>query len=296
MIYKGQLRLVDSPLQVTIWAKRLRAVDFTLGYEVRSVRRPDVQAGRDRRVATGCGAHRGAAVGATVASSSGVPAAVVRVADRGLWLGPDASCPPRGSRYVRGSRDTPRRCRGHPTPRPLGGTGDGLGGNGFRCVGQSRGGRQGPARRHVGRRRRVGARAGRRKNPATAMSTRASRWTRRGGVVCRPESGFTHLEDIPAKVMMDLAQSGAQLAREHGSAHGPPVSLLDQEVIEVSSGDTAVGLPMRCVFALTAMGFLPQSADAIDDDEMIRVRSCRPGCASTHGSVRCTDGAVTRHW
>jgi acyl-CoA thioester hydrolase len=34
--YKGQLRLVDSPLQVTIWVKRLRAVDFTLGYAVRS--------------------------------------------------------------------------------------------------------------------------------------------------------------------------------------------------------------------------------------------------------------------
>jgi acyl-CoA thioester hydrolase len=35
--YKGQLRLADSPLQVTIWVKHLRAVDFTLGYEVRSV-------------------------------------------------------------------------------------------------------------------------------------------------------------------------------------------------------------------------------------------------------------------
>jgi acyl-CoA thioester hydrolase len=35
--YKGQLRLADSPLQVTIWVSRLRAVDFTLGYEVRSV-------------------------------------------------------------------------------------------------------------------------------------------------------------------------------------------------------------------------------------------------------------------
>jgi acyl-CoA thioester hydrolase len=35
--YRGQLRLIDSPLQVTIWVKRLRAVDFTLGYEVRSV-------------------------------------------------------------------------------------------------------------------------------------------------------------------------------------------------------------------------------------------------------------------
>ncbi|OBI08098.1 thioesterase [Mycobacterium sp. E2462] len=35
--YKAQLRLTDSPLQVTMWTKRLRAVDFTLGYEVRSV-------------------------------------------------------------------------------------------------------------------------------------------------------------------------------------------------------------------------------------------------------------------
>ena len=35
--YKGQLRLMDSPLQVTIWVSRLRAVDFNLGYEVRSV-------------------------------------------------------------------------------------------------------------------------------------------------------------------------------------------------------------------------------------------------------------------
>ncbi len=87
-----------------------------------------------------------------------------------------------------------------------------------------------------------------------------------------PESGFTHLEDIPARVMLDLAQQGARLAKQHSSSHGPPVSLLDQEVIQVSSGDVEVGLPMRCVFALTAMGFLPQSPDAVDAGELIRVR------------------------
>lgn len=102
-------------------------------------------------------------------------------------------------------------------------------------------------------------------DPGFAMD---SAW--RGGLP--PESGFTHLDDIPAKLMLDLAQQGAQLAKAHGGPHGPPVSLLDQEVVEVSSGDVVVGVPMRCVFALTAMGFLPQSADAIDDDEMIRVR------------------------
>ena len=35
ILYKGQLRLRDSPLQVTMFAQRVRAVDFTVGYEVR---------------------------------------------------------------------------------------------------------------------------------------------------------------------------------------------------------------------------------------------------------------------
>lgn len=87
-----------------------------------------------------------------------------------------------------------------------------------------------------------------------------------------PDYGFAHLDDVPAQVMLDLAQRGAQLAKEHSSSHGPPASLLDQEVVRVSSGDVSVGLPMRCVFALTAMGFLPQSPDTIGDDEIIRVR------------------------
>lgn len=40
ILYKGQLRLVDSPVQVTMWSKQVRAVDFTIGYEVRSVGSP----------------------------------------------------------------------------------------------------------------------------------------------------------------------------------------------------------------------------------------------------------------
>jgi hypothetical protein len=97
-----------------------------------------------------------------------------------------------------------------------------------------------------------------------------------------PESGFTHLDDVPARVMLDLAQRGVELAKEHGSAHGPPASLLDQEVVRVSSADVSVGVPMRCVFALTAMGFLPQSdtvngaenfaPDSVAADEIVRVR------------------------
>jgi len=33
--YRGQLRHEDSPLDVLMWIERVRAVDFTIGYEVR---------------------------------------------------------------------------------------------------------------------------------------------------------------------------------------------------------------------------------------------------------------------
>lgn len=92
----------------------------------------------------------------------------------------------------------------------------------------------------------------------------------RGGLP--PASGFTHLDDVPARVMLDLAQQGAALAKEHSSAHGPPASLLDQEVIAVSAGGVTVGVPMRCVFALTAMGFLPQTGNEVAAEEIVRVR------------------------
>lgn len=90
--------------------------------------------------------------------------------------------------------------------------------------------------------------------------------------VLPPETGFTHLDDVPAWAILELVERGTTLAKEHGSAHGPPASLLDQEVLAVSSGEANVGIPMRCVFALTAMGFLPQTADALSSEEIVRVR------------------------
>jgi hypothetical protein len=93
----------------------------------------------------------------------------------------------------------------------------------------------------------------------------------RGGLP--PDSGFAHIDDVPARVVLDLAQQGVALAKEHSSAHGPPASLLDQEVLAVSSAHGDVGIPMRCVFALTAMGFLPNEPSALPDDEIVRVRA-----------------------
>ena len=88
----------------------------------------------------------------------------------------------------------------------------------------------------------------------------------RGGLP--PESGFVHVDDVPASVVLDLAQRGAEVSKEQG-AQGPPVSLLDQEVIHVSGAGVTVGVPMRCVFALTAMGFV----DPHGVGEIVRVRT-----------------------
>ncbi|WP_078325603.1 hypothetical protein [Mycobacteroides salmoniphilum] len=85
------------------------------------------------------------------------------------------------------------------------------------------------------------------------------------------DNGFEYLDDIPARTVLDLAQRGGELAREHGSAHGPPVSLLDQSVVTVDGSDgRPVDVPMRCVFALTALGFVPTSPT---EDEPVRVRA-----------------------
>ncbi len=98
--------------------------------------------------------------------------------------------------------------------------------------------------------------------------------------VLPPETGFVHLDDVPAQVLLDLASQGVGLAKEYASAHGPPAALLDQEVVAVASGGDTVGIPMRCVFALTAMGFLPQAhaaddfaPESIGSEEVVRVRA-----------------------
>lgn len=83
-----------------------------------------------------------------------------------------------------------------------------------------------------------------------------------------PETGFVHVDDVPAAVFAELARTGADLAREHGGPQGPPSSLLEQDVLEVSGSGVAVSIPMRCVLALTAMGFI-----GAGDDEVVRVRA-----------------------
>ena len=86
-----------------------------------------------------------------------------------------------------------------------------------------------------------------------------------------PETGFVHLDDVPATALIEIARQGADLAREHAGPLGPPASLLEQQVLQVSSVNDSVGVPMRCVMALAAMGFMPDT-----EGEIVRVR-VRPG-------------------
>ncbi|WP_159924130.1 MULTISPECIES: hypothetical protein [Nocardia] len=115
-----------------------------------------------------------------------------------------------------------------------------------------------------------------------------------------PTDGFAHVEDVPARTLVELAEQGAQLAKEHGSNHGPPASLLDQTVLTVSGAGAQVQVPMRVVFALTAMDFIPHSGEKADprripSAEIVRVRATRTWLRldARYGSVaRRLGGAI----
>lgn len=87
-----------------------------------------------------------------------------------------------------------------------------------------------------------------------------------------PDVGFTHVDDVPGRALVELAERGVALAREHGTDHGPPVSLLDQDVVTVEADDRTVPVSMRMVFALNAMKFV---APGDGPDSRVRVRVSR---------------------
>lgn len=95
-----------------------------------------------------------------------------------------------------------------------------------------------------------------------------------------PADGFANVDDVPARMLVELAERGAEVAQEHGSSHGPPASLLDQTVLTVSGAGEQVEVPMRVVFALAAMDFIPHGGEKTDSrripaDEIVRVRAAR---------------------
>ncbi len=71
-----------------------------------------------------------------------------------------------------------------------------------------------------------------------------------------PLSGWSLVETVPADVVGALITTGTDAARENVSpAGGTASSLLDQQVLTVSGAGYTVPIPMRCLFALSGMGF-----------------------------------------
>ncbi|MEJ2857795.1 MULTISPECIES: hypothetical protein [unclassified Saccharothrix] len=72
-----------------------------------------------------------------------------------------------------------------------------------------------------------------------------------------PAEGWQQVDRLPGAVVSELAEQGVAVARENTGPHGtPPASLLDQTVITVSGSGLDVKVPLRCLFALSGMGFL----------------------------------------
>jgi hypothetical protein len=84
-----------------------------------------------------------------------------------------------------------------------------------------------------------------------------------------PSEGWQPVDDVPAAELERLTERGLAVARENAGPLGPPASLLDQTVLTVSAGARpAVKVPLRCLFALSGMGFL---GDTGPDAGVVRV-------------------------
>jgi hypothetical protein len=86
----------------------------------------------------------------------------------------------------------------------------------------------------------------------------------------RPDRRWEVVGEVPAAELGGLAERGVAAARAGDPSGRPSAALLDQVVLTVT-GDgsgTEVRVPMRCVFALSGMGFVGAGSG---DDEAVRV-------------------------
>ncbi|MGH3855803.1 MAG: hypothetical protein ACRDR6_20420 [Pseudonocardiaceae bacterium] len=76
-----------------------------------------------------------------------------------------------------------------------------------------------------------------------------------------PDRGWHAVDQVPAAVLAELTDQGATVARRNlGPLGSPPAALLDQKVITISGSGFDVGVPLRCLFALSSMGFVGAQA------------------------------------
>jgi hypothetical protein len=76
-----------------------------------------------------------------------------------------------------------------------------------------------------------------------------------------PTAGWLAVADVPAAELAELADAGLAEARNHaGHGHGgspvPPAELLDRTVRTVEGNGVRAAVPLRCLFALSGLGYL----------------------------------------
>jgi hypothetical protein len=92
-----------------------------------------------------------------------------------------------------------------------------------------------------------------------------------------PCIGWAPVDDVPAVELERLTERGLVVARENAGPLGPPASLLDQTVLTVRGegagmgGHVTVKVPLRCLFALSGMGFLGAGVDGETDTDVVRI-------------------------
>lgn len=78
--------------------------------------------------------------------------------------------------------------------------------------------------------------------------------------------GWQPVEDLPAAVVAEVTERGLSVARDNvGPLGSPPASLLDQPVLTVSNGEVDLKVQLRCLFALSGMGFTGGESQGSDD-------------------------------
>lgn len=89
-----------------------------------------------------------------------------------------------------------------------------------------------------------------------------------------PATGFQVLDVLPVGVVHQLADKGRDLARQFSGPLGPPKSLLDQTVIEVSGEAGTASISMRAIFTCTSLGLIPGLATHPEIPRHLRVSTC----------------------
>lgn len=87
-----------------------------------------------------------------------------------------------------------------------------------------------------------------------------------------PGAGFLLVDVLPVAVVRELADQGRALARQFSGPLGPPASLMDQSVITATSeSGVSAQVPMRAIFACTALQLIPGDAASEEVPRQLRV-------------------------